>query len=124
MDECAPVPESAWRNLRERLPEPSPVVIIEDHPMHKRSLAVALFSAAAALGGFGNAVESGAVAAAQAMPRFSMMFGNNPRSINGGNRSGVAAHKRAKAKRRNVAKHPRSAHKQGGHRWNKVRYHA
>lgn len=40
------------------------------------------------------------------------------------NRCNAAAAKRDKAKRRNVAKHPRSAHKQGGHRWNKVRYHA
>jgi len=42
-------------------------------------------------------------------PSFSMTHGNNPRSINGGNRSGAAAHKRAAKKARNIRKNPRSA---------------
>lgn len=48
-------------------------------------------------------------------PAFTVKFGNNPRAINGGGRSGVAAAKRAKAKRRNIAKHCRTAHRGARH---------
>lgn len=42
-------------------------------------------------------------------PSFSATHGNNPRSINGGNRSGAAAQKRAAKKSRNISKNPRGA---------------
>jgi len=52
---------------------------------------------------------------------FAMLYGNNPKSLNGQSRcnSSVARDKRAKAKRRNVRKHPRSAHKYGGNRYSR-----
>lgn len=53
-------------------------------------------------------------------PSFAMRYGNNPQPLNGSRngqlrKSGVAAAKRSQAKRRNVAKHPRTAHKGRSH---------
>lgn len=70
-----------------------------------RTLSIAL----AMLAGGARTVAEKAIGYNAAL-EFSRRYGSNPRSLNGGQRSGVAAAKRAKAKRRNIGKRNRSAH--------------
>jgi hypothetical protein len=76
---------------------------------------------ASAFGVLGESAKSAGKSVLDFMSRiepsssFAQLYGNCPRPINGTlrNRSGVAAAKRAKRKRRNIAKNPKSANGRG-----------
>ncbi len=47
------------------------------------------------------------IAGPEMAPTFGQRYGANPKSHNGGQRSGAAAHQRAALRRRNIRKNPR-----------------
>lgn len=117
IDEAQPVSMEAWRRLKDHV-TPANIIIHSTegkNEMGSMNRSLVISALAAGLAGIQQPTFGAS---------FAMLYGNNPKSLNGQSRcnSTVAKDKRAKAKRRNIAKNPRSAHKQGGHRWNKVQH--